>query len=49
MTDADAGYIAERTMRSRRLVDNNPVPLDEVTVRRLVDAAIAGDHSALSD
>ncbi|SED52902.1 iron-containing alcohol dehydrogenase [Ruania alba] len=49
VTDADAGYIAERTMRSRRLVDNNPVPLDEVTVRRLVDAAIAGDHSALSD
>lgn len=45
----DAAWVAEQSLRSRRLVDNNPRPLDLETVGRVVTAAIAGDRHGLQD
>jgi alcohol dehydrogenase len=41
----DLGWMAEAALGARRLVENNPVPLDLAGARRIVEAAYAGDRS----
>jgi alcohol dehydrogenase class IV len=42
-----ARWVAGRALQSRRLVDNNPRPLDEDSLEEITAAAIAGDRSRL--
>lgn len=41
------GWVAQQAMQAARLVKNNPRPLDEQQMRKLVDAAQVGDRSML--
>lgn len=49
VAEGDASWIGERGLRSTRLVENNPRPLDEDAVRRIVLAAVRGVRSGLAE
>lgn len=42
-----AGWVAAQSMLAARLVTNNPRPLDEAAMARIIDAALAGQPSDL--
>ncbi|MBL0420881.1 iron-containing alcohol dehydrogenase [Ramlibacter sp. AW1] len=43
-----AAWVAEQSMLAARLVTNNPRPLDEAAMARIVQAALGGERQALS-
>jgi alcohol dehydrogenase len=43
--EGDLGQIARLSLNSKRLIDNNPVPLDLESVTSIVQAAYAGDRT----
>ena len=43
--EGDLGQIARLSLNSKRLIDNNPVPLDLESVMSIVQAAYAGDRT----
>ena len=45
MQESDLAQIAKLSLNSKRLIDNNPVPLDLDAVTSIVHAAYAGDRT----
>ncbi|WP_051483325.1 iron-containing alcohol dehydrogenase [Arthrobacter sp. 31Y] len=45
VAEGDLARIAELSMNSKRLIDNNPVQLDLNAIKSIVRAAFVGDHS----
>jgi alcohol dehydrogenase len=43
--ESDLGQIARLSLNSKRLIDNNPVPLDLESVTAIVHAAYTGDRT----
>ena len=43
--ESDLGRIAQLSLNSRRLIDNNPVPLDAAALSAIVRAAFSGDRT----
>jgi alcohol dehydrogenase class IV len=45
LKESDLGQIAKLSLNSKRLIDNNPVPLDLEAVSSIVQAAFTGDRA----
>jgi alcohol dehydrogenase class IV len=47
LQEAQLDWLAEQSMNAKRLVENNPRPLDVTAMRRIVEAAYRGDRATL--